>query len=486
MLNDTKIRAAKPADKPYRLGDSGQLYLQVTPSGGRHWRMNYTFGRNDKGKPLQKTLSFGSYPAVSLAEAREARDRAKSILAKGLDPAVERRRAEQADDVVRRNTFRAVAEEWFELNSGWSLGRLAEWADAHGGRWSASQAEHWTKSHNGRWSAVHAADVLTSLERDVLPSLGGTAITAIASRDVLDTLRAVERRGAIETAHRLRQRISAVFVYGIALGACDTDVAASLGSILAPIPRATPQPSIVDGLLDQDERLTAIRQLLIDCEAERCRATTKLALRFLALTAVRPGELAGAKWDEFRDLDGNEPLWVIPTGRMKGDKQKKDSARHDHLVPLAWQAVDVLVALRRLTGRYTFCFTSDRHVHRQMSENTLRALLIRAGYHQRHVPHGFRAAFSTIMNERPANLRQDGDRHVIDMMLAHTPSDRARGDDRRTAVSSAEMAYNRAAHMARRRALAQQWADMLLADFWPAVALVGGPMRWAATGPGHG
>jgi integrase len=140
--------------------------------------------------------------------------------------------------------------------------------------------------------------------------------------------------------------------------------------------------------------------MLVDCEAERCRAHTKLALRLLALTAVRPNEIHGARWDEFEDLDGEEPLWRIPAHRMKGDVDRKAEEDGDHLVPLAPQAVDVLKAMMPLTGDLELVFPSDRHVHRPMSENTLRALLIRAGYYQRHVPHGFRSAFSTIMNER--------------------------------------------------------------------------------------
>lgn len=483
MLNDARIKAAKPREKAYRLGDSGQLYLQVTPAGGRHWRMNYTFGRNDKGKPVQKTLSFGSYPAVTLSDARARRDEAKKLLAQGKDPAVERRSGEIAREVALRNTFRAAAEAWFELNSGWSLDKLKTWAAANGGRWSHTEAANWTTDFNARWSTVHASDVIVSLQRDVLPALGDLAIDLINAPDVLATLRAVENRGAVETAHRLRQRVSAVFVYGIATGRCDTDPAASLGKALREIPIVRHQPSIIDGLGNQESRLTAIRQLLIDCEAERCRAQNKLALRLLAMTAVRPGELAGARWKEFSHLEGTYPLWTIPAARRKGTLKKKSDVRNDHLVPLSRQAVEVLRVLRRLTGNYQLCFPSERHAHRPISENTLRALLIRAGYYQRHVPHGFRAAFSTYMNERPKAQREDGDRAVIDLMLAHVPTSGEREDLSRTLVSGSEDAYNRAAYMPRRRELAQEWADTLLSGFWEPEVHLGAPIRWAATGP---
>ena len=476
MLSDAKIRAAKAREKPWRLGDSGQLYLQISPAGGKHWRMNYSFGRNAQGKPTQKTLSFGSWPAVSLADARALRDEAKRLLAAGRDPGVERRSAERAEALRQQSRFRSVAEAWFELNSGWSLERLRAWADAHDGHWSHGQATHWTTDALARWSSVHAGDVLQSLERDVFPELGERPVDEIRAPDVLALLQAVERRGALETAHRLRQRISAVFLYAIAAGLCDADPAAGVGRILKPVPVAKRQPSIVDGAQDQDERLRRVRQMLIDCDAERCRAQTKIALKLLALTAVRPGELAGARWEEFVDLEGEQPCWIIPAERMKGTKARKTA----HIVPLAPQAVELLATLRRLTGRVALCFPGERHAHRPISENTLRALLIRAGYYQRHVPHGFRAAFSTYMNERPDRL--PGDREVIDLMLAHTPQ---RQDSRSGSLSAVEGAYNRALYMPRRRELARIWADDLLRDFWSADIHLGAPIRYAPNGPGR-
>lgn len=484
MLNDGKIKAAKRREKAYRLGDSGQLYLQITPSGGKHWRMNYTFGRNAAGKPVQKTLSFGSYPAVTLLEARAKRDEAKRTLSQGKDPGVERRRSERAQEVSRQRTFRAVAEAWFELNSGWSLEKMRAWSAAHEGKWPHTQADNWTVHPHSRWSPVHSRDVLVSLERDVFPLIGVESIAELKAPEILDLLRMVEKRGALETTHRLRQRISAVFVYGIAAGLCESDPAASLAKALKPIPAAKHQPSVIDGLSDQESRLAAVRQMLIDCEAERCRSQTKLALRLLALTAVRPGELAGARWGEFIGLDGTEPMWIIPAARMKGSKERKSDPKLDHLVPLATQAVELLETLRRLTGRFELCFPGERHAHRPISENTLRDLLIRAGYYQRHVPHGFRAAFSTYMNERPAGELEGGDRAIIDLMLGHVPEARDRRGAPGMLMSGSEGAYNRAAYIPRRRELAQEWADLLLDGMRSPASLVGDPMRWAATGPG--
>lgn len=443
MLSDTKVRGAKGTGKAYKLSDGEQLYLHVSAVGGRVWRMNYQFGRNAQGKPAQKTLTIGPYPAISLKDARDARDLAKSMLAKGIEP--------RPGDLFERGaghdtrpTFKGVAMAWHKLQM-------------------------------QRWSKVHAKDVLDCLEKLVFPVIGDLAIEDIQSPEVLRLLQKIVDGGAIETAHRTRQRISAIFVYGIATNQTVRDPAASLAIALPRKPKAKPQPAITD--------LPALRQMLVDCEAERCRAHTKLALRLLALTAVRPNEIHGARWDEFEDLDGEEPLWRIPAHRMKGDVDRKAEEDGDHLVPLAPQAVAVLKAMMPLTGDLELVFPSDRHVHRPMSENTLRALLIRAGYYQRHVPHGFRSAFSTIMNERVERAwREAGhataspDRAIIDLMLAHVPANRVEG------------AYNRAAYMPRRRELAQEWADILLADMWPPAIHIGQPMRYGVAGagrPGH-
>ncbi|PTD19929.1 tyrosine-type recombinase/integrase [Sphingomonas fennica] len=479
MLTDAKVKAAKPKDKPYKLGDSGQLYLYVSPAGGRHWRMNYVAPSTQK----QKTLSFGSYPTMTLAEARAARDAAKKILSAGRDPAIERRVARKEQAQSDANTFESVAEKWFELNSGWSLEKLREYRAANSDKWSWKTARHWTKKP-APWSAVHSADVLKSLESDVFPSIGSLPIRSLEARAplLLEVLQEVEARGAIETAHRLRQRISGVFVYGIAAGLCGADPAASLGKALAKKPRSKPQPSVIDGIQKQEDRLRAIKNMLAKCEAQRCRASTKLALRFLAFTAVRSNELRFASWAEFEGIDWGNPhtpapeaLWRIPAARMKGDDERKAEEFGDHLVPLAPQAVAVLRVMWLLSAGLPYVFPGERHLHKPISENTLRALLIRAGYYQRHVPHGFRAAFSTYMNDRPLSERKDGDREVIDLMLAHVPEGK----------SGSETAYNRAGYMDRRRELACEYADLIGADLCDPAEHLGKPIRYAATGPGR-
>ncbi|SKB26812.1 tyrosine-type recombinase/integrase [Sphingopyxis flava] len=469
MLNDAKIKAAKPKAAAYKLADSEQLYLFVSPAGGKHWRMNYTYGRNLKGKPAQKTLALGSYPAVTLLDARAKRDAAKAMLREGRDPAVERRVAAKAKALSNANTFEAVALQWFELKSGWSVEKFKAWRDAHDGGWSPRDSRHWVERPRAGWSVVHAGDVFRSLERDVFPEIGDLPITEIESPRVLEVLNIIVQRGAIETAHRVCQRISDVYIYAIPAGIAKRNPAASMAKALPRVPPAKKQAAIIDRIEKNEDRLRAVRQLLIDCEALRTRAGTKFALRLLALTAVRPGELRGARWEEFEGLDGPEPLWRIPAARMKGDAERKLEEAGDHLVPLARQSVEVLQALRQLSGHLPLLFPSERHAHRPISENTLRALLIRAGYEQRHVPHGFRATMSTIMNEAPG--RQKNDRAIIDLMLAHVPKDKVEG------------AYNRAAYMGRRRELAQEWADMLLEGMWDPHVHLGQPIRNADKSP---
>lgn len=399
MIRDAEIRKAKPKDQPYRIADAGGLFLYVTPAGGKHWRMRYRF----VGK--EKTLTFGPYPQVSLAEAREARDAAKAVLREGLDPAVVKRHEQQA---LQTDTFENLAREWHERTT-------------------------------PKWKPRHAWDVLNSLERDVFPHLGSMPIKKITPPDVLAVLRMIEDRGAIETAHKVRQRMSSVFVYAIATGRGEGDPAAIVQKALRPVANKGRQPALTE--LDQ------VRKLLKDVEAEHCYPVTKLAVRFLALTVVRPGELRHMRWEE---VAGD--CWIVPAERMK--------MKREHIVPLTRQAQEVLKALRTLTGGLPYAFANSRHAHKPMSENAMGYLINRAGYHHRHVPHGWRATFSTIMNEKYPDLYR-----VIDAQLAHKVKDEVEG------------AYNRAAYLQRRRELLQEWADMLLEGFCHPSALVDMPRR---------
>jgi integrase len=403
MLTDAKVRAAKPRLKSYKLTDANRLFLLVTPSGGKLWRWGYSYD----GK--QKSMAFGAYPLVSLADARGKRDEAYTLLCEGRDPAVAKKLRIEENIEAGRQTFERIAREWHE-------------------------------NAKPQWARIHAADVIRSLERDVFPAIGALPVAQLTPPLVLAVLREIESRGSIETAKRVRQRISATFVYGIAKGIVQSDPAEKLGKVLKPL-RKGRQPAITD--------LVPLRKMIIVAEEDYARPITRLALRLLALTAVRPSELRGARWDEFEDLNDKLPLWRIPASRMKGDLDRKDEVNGDHLVPLTPQGLAVLRALWPLTGGGELLFPSSRHSHRPMSENAIGYLLNRAGYHGHHVPHGFRAAFSTIMNEWAEREGKEHDRKVIDLMLAHVPTGRIEG------------VYNRAAYMPRRRELATIWSDML-------------------------
>ncbi len=271
-LTDIQVKAAKPAAKPYKLADAKGLYLYVAPSGLRSWRMKYRFCG------VEKTLTFGPYPEVRLSEAREKRDAARALLRDGRDPGLEKRLAAAAGAQDAENHFRTVAIAWHEL-------------------------------HKAKWSSTHAADVIGSLERDVFPALGGLPIAKITPGMVLETLRAVEQRPAIETARRLRQRMSGVFVYAIASGFGQSDPAAIVRSAMRPLPAKGRQPAIVD--------LEDAKKLLAEAEAAAASPVTKIASRLLALTAVRSNVLRRAEWTEFEQLDRAAPVWRIPAAKMK-------------------------------------------------------------------------------------------------------------------------------------------------------------------------
>ena len=420
MLTDTAARQAKGKDKPYKLPDEKGLYLYVTPNGFKSWRLKYRYG------PKEKLLTFGPYPEVSVSAARDERDAAKRLLRDGKDPAAEKKKAAAATRSAVANSFETVAREWHGLNK-------------------------------PRWGAQHAMNVIDSLEDDLFPEIGKLPVRDVTEALLLDALQKVERRGAIETAHRIRQRASEIFAYAAAMGMRSGDPAAVIKSLLKPKPKATKQPAL--------KTLEECRQLIRDVEAMDASPVTKLANRYLALTAVRSAVQRHAKWPQHEGLDGKEPLWRVPPSEMKLSLKLKDDETYEHLVTLPRQAVDVIEAIRPLTGRLTYIFPNARHMHRAMSENAVRALIIRAGegrYHLRHCPHGWRASFSTIMNEwRRVHGRAD-DREVIDLMLAHVAEDKVEG------------AYNRAAHLERRRELAQIWADMLLEGMPPAADLLKG------------
>lgn len=384
MLTDIAVKRLKPQEKPYRKADSGGLAIRVLPNGSKLWQFRYRVG----GK--ENTLSIGPYPEVSLAQARAARDKAKAELRANRDPNITRKQEKAAAAGVK-NRLQSVGEDWLKANM-------------------------------GRWTPKHGGQVRSTLEQFVWPKLGNVPVAEITPPMVLAVVRDIEKRAAIETSRRVLQRISAVFIHAVAHGLTDSNPAANLKSVLAPVVHQR-RPAITE--------LPGLYQLFADVESMPARPTTLLALRFLALTGVRPGEVCGALWSE---IDGD--LWNIPAQRMK--------MKRAHAVPLSRQALEVLAVLRELTGNAPYLFPSQHNVNRPLSGNALGYCLNRAGYQGVHCPHGFRSSLSTIMNSRRP---QDG--AFIELILAHEKNDKIAA------------AYNRAQHIEERRAILQEWADLI-------------------------
>jgi integrase len=434
MLTEKTVLAAAPRDKAYKLPDSAGLFLFVSPGGTKSWRFKYRTG----GK--EKLLVFGRHPEISLKSARLARDEAKRSLAAGRDPGLEARRLKLVGQGRAEDTFEKWARAWFE-------------------------------AQKPRWKPVHASDVIESMERDLFPVFGAYPVTDIDEPLILSALRRVEKRGAIETARRLRQRAERVFKYAKAAGAGNLNPAADVKEAMQPLPRRRRWPAIV--------AIEPLRELILTVDGAGAMPTTRLASRFLALTAQRPGMVAGLPWAEIEGVDwenADDPspnaTWKVPSERMKLDLDLREDDDWDHEVPLAPAAVEVLRAVRPLTGQGPLVFCSSRSSHDPMSGNAIGYLYNRVGYKGRHVPHGWRSAFSTIMNGR-AERAQPGadrliiDRLIIDLMLAHVPS----------GMSETEFRYNRNRYMERRREIATDWAQLLVAGLPPASSILSGRRR---------
>lgn len=387
-LTDILIRASKPTEKPQRLFDSGGMYIEISPSGGKLWRLKYRHG----GK--EKRLALGVYPAISLKDARERRDAARKLLAAGIDPG-EQRKAEKAAGTDRdANSLEVVAREWF-----------------------AQQSPNWVEGHSSK--------IIARLERDIFPWIGARPIADVTAPEILKSLRRIEARGTIETAHRVLQNCGQIFRYAVATGRAERDPTPDLRGALAPVKEAhhaaITEPAAIGGLL------RAI-------DIYRGAPVTKSALMLAPLVFVRPGELRHAEWSEI-DLDA--ALWNIPAARMK----MKDA----HLVPLSTQAVAILRELHPLTGRSRYVFPGARSHQRPMSETAILAALRRMGFEKHEMTgHGFRAMARTILDET-LGVRVD----FIEHQLAHAVRD------------PNGRAYNRTAHLAERKKMMQQWADYL-------------------------
>jgi integrase len=387
-LTDTFVRQVK-LEKPGgdKYSDGQGMYLLVNTA-GKYWRMDYRF----LGK--RKTLALGVYPAVSLAKARVRRTEARELLADGVDPGAAKREEKSTIMAAAQHTFEAVAYTWLEK----------------------------TKAER---AATTQEKVKNWLCKDVFPHIGARPISTIKPRDVLRAVQKMETRGAVESAHRVKQVCGQIFRFAVATDLAERDVTADLKGALASVPKghfaAITEPKEVAGLLRAIHGYSG-------------HPYSTAALKLSPLVFVRPGELRGAEWTEI-DLDGAE--WRIPGIKMK--------MKNDHIVPLSTQAVDILRAVQPMTGHGKYVFPSIRTGERCMSENTVNAALRSLGFSKEVMTaHGFRAMARTILDEV---LEERVD--LIEHQLAHTVND-ANG-----------RAYNRTAHLPARRLMMQRWADYL-------------------------
>lgn len=386
-LTDIQVRTAKPTEKPFRLADERGMYLEVAVNGSKYWRLKYRL----HGK--EKLMALGVYPEVSLKEARDKRDAARKLVAEGIDPLAHKKAKKSAAIIDATSMFETVAREWFS-------------------------------KYSPNWVANHASKIINRLDADIFPWLGKRDIKSITAPELLETLRRVESRGAIETAHRILQNCGQIFRYAIATGRAERDISADLKGAIPPT-KQKHHPTITEP--------KAVASLLNVINGYEGTFVTKCALQLAPLLFVRPGELRHAEWTEF-NFETSE--WRIPAEKMK--------MRTLHIVPLSTQALKILNDIKPLTGDGKYLFPGARSKDRPMSENTINGALRRLGYSSEEMTgHGFRSMASTLLNEQGWN------RDAIERQLAHGERDQVRA------------AYNYAEHLPERRKMMQAWADYL-------------------------
>ncbi len=364
-LTEVTIRNAKPKEKAYKLGDSGGLFLQVTPAGGKLWRLKFRVA----GK--EKLLSLGGWPAVSLATARKERDKAREALAAGADPARDKQQAKHRAKVSAANTFGEVAQEFIDKRKREGLSTS-----------TADKSEYYIKRMG--------------------PTIAKMPISEIGASDLLAVLRRIETKGNYETARRVLQLSGRVFRYAVATARLTSDPSRDLRGALT-----APQPKHYGAIIEPKRAGELLRAI----DGYDGLGLTKLAMQLSANVFVRPGELRHAEWSEI-DLDSG--VWIIPAGKMK--------MRRPHQVPLSRQSVEILRELYEASGPKGYVFPSVRTRVRPMSENTINAGLRRLGFAGNEMTaHGFRAMASTLLNES-GKWSPD----AIERALAHGDDDRVR------------------------------------------------------------
>jgi integrase len=386
-LTDAFLKSLKPPTKPTKYRDGGGMYLYATSTGLKSWRFNYRFG----GK--YQTMNFGTYPIVTLKEAREKLFEAKKVLDSGIDPGVQKKVAKEAEHSDSLNSFAIVTKEWFE-------------------RKKVGKNDAYTVRIWGR------------VEKELFPFLASRSISEITAPELLEVLRKVEARGAVDTAHRCLQYCSQIFRYAIATGRMAHDISADLRGALTPAIH-THMASLTD---PHD-----VGGLLRSIDGYNGNVMVRAALKMAPYVFVRPGELRHAEWSE---INLEQAEWRIPADKMK--------MKLIHIVPLAHQVIDILKELQPYTGHGRFLFPSMRTEDRPISDVTLLAALRRMDYSKEEMTvHGFRSIASTLLNEQGYN------RDWIERQLAH-------GEH-----SSVRAAYNYAEYLPERRKMMQSWADYL-------------------------
>ncbi len=396
-LSDVKVRNAKPGEKQKKLSDNDGMYLLVTPNGGKCWRLKYRYSGREK------VLALGTYPEISLSNARQRREDARKLLANGIDPGAIKKAQKASRADIDANSFEVVAREWH-------------------------------KKFEEAWSQSHAHVTITRLERDIFPWIGKRPISEIEPPEILNVLQRIESRGAGETARRMKIVCGQVFRYAVATGRAKRDQTADLKGALKPV-----ISNHMAALTDPKE----VAPLLRAIDDYKGSFVVKCALQLAAMFFVRPGELRAAEWS---DINLNTAEWNIPIERMKLPlKTKQERKGQFHLVPLSNQAISILQELQALTGHSKYVFPSHRTLLRPMSDNAVLSALRRMGFAKDEMSgHGFRAMARTILDE-VLQVRPD----FIEHQLAHAVRD------------PNGRAYNRTAHLAERRKMMQTWADYL-------------------------
>lgn len=391
-LTEAKIKSIKKSGKIERYHDRQGLYLELSVAGGKHWRFKYSFA----GK--EKRLSFGPWPEVSLKEAREKRDDARKALRDGVDPRSLQENIGKGERGER--SFEDVAREWVE-------GRVRVWSERH------------------------TETVVERLMANVYPKIGHRPISGIEPVDVLDLVKAIEARGALEVARRVLGICSMIFRYAVAMQLVPSDPCRDLRGALAQ--RVAGHFAALTSKEDVGDLL---------CRIDKYQGTVivRSALKFTAFTFCRPGSVRMAEWTE---IDFADAVWRVPSAKMKLTKEMK-LRKEAHVVPLATQVIDLLQKMQHFTGKGKYIFPSIKNKNEPMSDNAMTTALRRMGFSREMMTaHGFRATASTLLNE--VGFRLD----VIEAQLAHSSADKIRA------------IYNRAQYMEERRKLMQAWADML-------------------------